>query len=140
MAGRIRPPFAAHDVAFEPKGRQVWVSAGKEQRLAVYDSAGRLLRLLRADDPPQHVTFAAGRAFVASGECGMIRVHALHDGRLLRTTPVAIGSYNVQEGIGCVVTPSLDRGTLAVLDRSGSVLREVRVARSSHDATVVTAA
>ena len=106
----------------------------------MYDSAGRLPRLLPADDAPQHITFAAGRAFVAAGKSGTIRVHALHDGRLLRTVRVAAGSYNVQEGIGAVVTPSLERGTLAVLDRFGKLLREVRVAESSHDAALVTAA
>ncbi len=137
---RIRPPFLAHDVAFEPRGRQVWVSAGEEGRLAVYHPAGRLLRTLRADAPPQHVTFAAGRAFVAAGKSGRVRVHALHDGELVRTTAVPEGSYNVQSGLGGVVTPSLDHGTLVVLDRFGRSLREVQVASSSHDAALITTA
>jgi len=137
---RIRPPFLAHDVAFEPRGRQVWVSTGEEGRLAVYHPAGRLLRTLRADAPPQHVTFAAGRAFVAAGKSGRVRVHALHDGELVRTTAVPEGSYNVQSGLGGVVTPSLDHGTLVVLDRFGRSLREVQVASSSHDAALITTA
>ena len=140
VVSRIRPPFLAHDVAFEPRGRQVWVSAGEEGRLAVYDPAGRLLRTLRADAPPQHVTFAAGRAFVAAGEAGLVRVHAIHDGALVRTATVPVGSYNVQSGLGGVVTPSLDHGTLVVLDRFGRKLREVRVASSSHDAALITTA
>ena len=134
---RIRPPFLAHDVAFEPKGRQVWVSAGREQRIAVCDPSGHVRRVLRADAAPQHFTFGAGRAFVAEGECGMVRVHTLHDARLLRELTVPVGSYNVQSGLGAVVTPSLDHGTLVVLDRFGRKLREVAVASSSHDAALV---
>ena len=137
---RLEPPFLAHDIAFEPRGRQVWVSSGSAQRLVVYSPAGRVMRRLRADGAPQHVTFAAGRAFVASGESGTMRVHALHDGRLLRTASVPVGSYNVQEGTGAVVTPSLDRGTLSVLDRFGHLLRQLQVAASSHDAAVITTA
>jgi hypothetical protein len=122
---RIRPPFLAHD---------------EERRLAVFDPAGRLLRTLRADAPPQHVTFGAGRAFVAAGKSALVRVHALHDGALVRTAAVPLGSYNVQSGLGAVVTPSLDRGTLVVLDRFGRTQREVQVAPSSHDAALITTA
>jgi hypothetical protein len=140
IVARIRPPFLAHDVAFEPRGREVWISAGEVGRLAVYDPRGRLLRTLRADAPPQHVTFAGGRAFVASGESAVVRVHALHDGALVGTATVPRGSYNVQSGMGAVVTPSLDQGTLVILDRFGRKLREVDVAPSSHDAALVTTA
>ena len=56
---------------------------------------------------------------------------------MLRTTKVPVGSYNVQEGYGRVLTPSLDRGTLAILDAGGALLREVHVAPSSHDACFV---
>jgi hypothetical protein len=64
----------------------------------------------------------------------------LRDGRIVRTTAVPEGSYNVQEAFGAVVTPSLDRGTLCVLGRNGKLLRRVAVARSSHDACFVMAA
>ena len=37
---RVRPPFLAHDVAFSPSGRRVWVTAGRERRLAVLPAAG----------------------------------------------------------------------------------------------------
>jgi len=46
----------------------------------------------------------------------------------------------VQQADGWVVTPGLGRGTLCVLDERGRVLRRLQVARSSHDACVVTAA
>jgi hypothetical protein len=135
---RISPPFRAHDVGFAPNGRHVWMSSGDRGSLAVYDArSGRVLRRLPADAPPQHVTFVGGRAYVASGDDGTLRVQSLRDGRVLQTTKVPIGSYNVQEGWGWVMTPSLERGTLCVLDARGRLRHRVQVAPSSHDACFV---
>ncbi len=62
------------------------------------------------------------------------------DGRALRTNAVPVGSYNVQHGNGRVVTASLGRGTLTILDDNGRTLHRPQVARSSHDACIVTLA
>jgi DNA-binding beta-propeller fold protein YncE len=135
---RLRPPFLAHDVAFSPSGRRVWVTAGRERHLAVLpaDGGGRSV-LLGADAAPQHVSFGHGVAFVASGDGASVRTHGLADGRVRRAARVAYGSYNVQAGAGAVVTPSLAHGTLTVLDRLGRVRREVDIARAAHDACIV---
>jgi DNA-binding beta-propeller fold protein YncE len=135
---RFQPPFLAHDVAFSPSGRRVWVTAGRERRLAVLPAAGggRTV-VLGADSAPQHVSFGRGVAFVASGEGASVRVHDLVDGRVRRTARVPYGSYNVQAGAGAVVTPSLARGTLTILDRAGRVAHELEVARAAHDACLV---
>jgi DNA-binding beta-propeller fold protein YncE len=134
----LAPPFLAHDVAFAPGGARVWVTAGREHRFAVYAAGGdRPIRVLAADAAPQHVTFGAGRAFVASGEQPSVCVHALHDGALRRRTATPLGSYNVQQAAGRVLTPSLNHGTLTVLDPDGRVVRHVRVAPAAHDACVV---
>jgi len=132
---RVHAPFLAHDVAFSPSGRRVWVTAGRERHLAVLPAKGAgETMVLGADAAPQHVSFGHGVAFVASGEGASVRVHDLSDGRVRRTTRVPYGSYNVQAGAGAVVTPSLSRGTLTVLDRAGRVRHEVEVARAAHDA------
>ncbi|HET7043724.1 MAG TPA: hypothetical protein VFI37_02640 [Gaiellaceae bacterium] len=136
LVRRFRPPFLAHDVAFAPDGRRVWVSSGDRDELAIFSPTGRLLERIAGDWPPQHVTFAGGRAYVTSGWSGTLNVHRT-DGRHLRRTVVPVGSYNVQQGRGAVVTPGLGTGTLAILDDEGAVRRELRVARSSHDACVV---
>src|SRR5439155_22620507 len=114
LVERFHPPFLAHDVGFEPGGRRVWVTSGDRGALAGSDAGGRLVRRLAADAPPQHVTFAGGRAFVTSGDDGTLRLHALADGALLRLSAVPPGSYNVQAAGGRVLTPSLERGTLCV--------------------------
>jgi DNA-binding beta-propeller fold protein YncE len=139
LTGRVVPPFPAHDVVFAPDGSRVWVSSGSERRLAVYDPASRKpLFELVAGPPPQHITFAAGAAYVTSDNA--VRVHRLRDGKLLRTTAVPEGSYNVTQGWGRVFTPSLERGTLAVLDTRGRLLTRPAVARAAHDACFVVTA
>jgi len=94
--------------------------------------------VLAADAAPQHVTFGDGVAYVTSGASGTLHVHSLRDGRVLHTTPIPVGSFNVQRGTwGRVLTPSLDRGTLCVMNAHGALLHEVQVAPSSHDACFV---
>jgi DNA-binding beta-propeller fold protein YncE len=135
---RVRPPFPLHDVGFVPGSQHVWISSGDRGALAVYDARnGRVVRRLPAGSPPQHLTFHGGEAYVTSGADGTLDVHSLRDGRVLRSTSVSVGSYNVQQGEGRIITPSLERGTLCILDTTGRLLRRVRVARSSHDACFV---
>ena len=140
LVRRFSPPFLAHDVGFGP-GR-VWVTGGASRELVVYDSRGRPVRL-RADAPPQHVAFVGASAYVASGDSGTLRVHDARTGRLLRTSRLPAGSFNVQREApvhGRLLTPSLSRGTLCVVAPSGRVVREQRIARSSHDACFVASA
>lgn len=139
LVRRFRPPFRAHDVGFAPGGRQVWLSSGDRRALALYDARrGRLLTRLRADAPPQHITFTRSNAYVTSGEDGTLRVLSLHTGREIHMTKVPQGSYNVQEAFGRILTPSLDRGTLCILEKDGTLLRRLQVAPSSHDACFLT--
>jgi hypothetical protein len=81
---RLAPRFLAHDVAVAPDGR-LWITAGREPRIALHGGAE-----LTADAAPQHVSFGPGRAYVASGDGGSVRVHAL-DGRCCtrRASPAA---------------------------------------------------
>jgi hypothetical protein len=137
LLGVVAPPFLAHDVGWMPDGSHVWVTSGDRDELAIYDGAsGRVLRRLRADAPPQHVTFHGGRAYVASGDSGTVRTH-LVGGRELRSARVPTGSYNVQQAHGWVVTPGLGRGSFCILGLAGRVERRLQIARSSHDACVI---
>ncbi|HEX6391296.1 MAG TPA: hypothetical protein VFZ89_17670 [Solirubrobacteraceae bacterium] len=132
----VTPPFLAHDVGFSPSGRRVWVTAGREPRIAIYGRGGALRRVLGADRAPQHVSFGSARAYVASGEGPSLRVHALDDARVLRSTRVPYGSYNVQRAGGRVLTPSLGTGALTILDARGRITAQIRVARNAHDACI----
>lgn len=105
-----RTSYEVHDVGFSPQGK-LW--------------------LTEASPGPQHVTFLHGRVYITNGSAGTLK-ELTPDGRVVRTVEVPVGSYNVQFGADRVFTPSLNAGTLAVLD--GPV---VHVARSSHDACLV---
>jgi DNA-binding beta-propeller fold protein YncE len=133
----IRPPFLAHDVAFAPDSRHVWITSGSERRIAIYrNGSGHPSRILDAGAAPQHVTFSREKVFVASGDDGTVRRHRL-DGALVREARVPTGSYNVAFGFDRLVTPSLGRGTVTFLDRNGRVAAVRRVARAAHDACIV---
>jgi DNA-binding beta-propeller fold protein YncE len=132
----IAPPFPAHDVCVAPGGRAVWVTSGAEPRVAIYRGGRRPERILAAGSPPQHVTFAQEKAFVASGDDGTVRRHRL-DGGLVREARVPVGSHNVTFGGAWLVTPSLAAGTASVLDRNGRVRAVEKVARAAHDACIV---
>ena len=135
---RIRPPFLAHDVGFVPGTRHVWVTSGDRGALAIYDAPnGHLFRRLPAGSPPQHVTFRGGNAYVTSGDDGTLHVQSLEDGRVLVSTTIPLASYNVQAGGARILTPSLERGTLSVLDSRGRVLHSIQASRSSHDACFI---
>jgi DNA-binding beta-propeller fold protein YncE len=123
----VRPPFPAHDVGFSPAGRP-WITGGEARTISARG------HVLPADEAPQHVTFLGDRAYVTSGGSGTLRVYHEPTARLLSKTRVPIGSYNVQYAAGRVLTPSLDEGTLCVLDADGRVAKTARVAPSSHDA------
>jgi DNA-binding beta-propeller fold protein YncE len=133
----VHPPFLAHDVVFSPSGRRVWVTAGRDRRLVVMPAGDGRSVALDADQAPQHVSFGDGVAFVASGDGASVRVHDLADGRVRHVARVPLGSYNVQAGAGAIVTPSLASGRLTILDPSGRVRTEIKVARAAHDACVL---
>ena len=136
----ITTPFLAHDVVAAPNGEHVWVTAGDSRRIAVYALDGRRpLEIISAGRAPQHIAFVRNRAFVASGDDGTVRIHRLN-GELVGETKVPVGSYNVTAfSFGSAVTPSLSRGTVAVLDDSGQVRAVRKVARAAHDACLLTA-
>jgi DNA-binding beta-propeller fold protein YncE len=131
LRGRIRPPFLAHDVGVAPSGR-VWITSGDARSIMVHGGV-----VLPADGAPQHVTFLDGRAFVTSGASGTLRVYDERTARQLHETSIPGGSFNVQYAAGVVLTPSLNEGTLTIVDRSGRVRRVVHVASSCHDASLV---
>jgi DNA-binding beta-propeller fold protein YncE len=137
LQGTFAPPSHGHDVGFAPDGRHAWVSSGDGRELAVYDlRTGRVVARPSGGWPPQHVAFSTDRAYVTSGWSGSLQVHTL-GGRQLASVPVPVGSYNVQQADGIVVTPALGHGYLTTVTLAGHVARSEKLARSSHDACVV---
>ncbi|HET7572992.1 MAG TPA: hypothetical protein VFJ77_10055 [Gaiellaceae bacterium] len=132
----VEPGFPAHDVGFAPAGGRIWVTGGASGEIAIHRRGG--FHRLAADAAPQHVTFLGDRVYVTSGGSGTLRVYD-PAGRLLRTTRIPLGSFNVQDAAGLILSPSLGTGTLTVAGRDGRIRKEIRVASSSHDACLAPA-
>jgi DNA-binding beta-propeller fold protein YncE len=137
VVSRFDPGFPAHDVAFSPDGRHVWVTSDAGGRAGVFDSTSRrLLFTVPVGTPPQHVAFGArGFAYLTSGYGSRI-VMADARGRVVRSSRVPYGSFNVTTAGGLVVTSSLLRGTLTELNSRLRLLRTVKVAPTARDAGV----
>jgi len=85
LVGRFAPPFLARDVVLPPGGGPAWVtSADRARSRSTTRGDGEAYDAPR-DAPPQHVTFHAGRAYVASGDDGPLRVYGADDGNLLES-------------------------------------------------------
>ena len=104
----------AHDVGFSPDGRQLWISSGVDQRLAVHDAqhaaaaaharrrwaaAARDVRRDRRSAstwPAARAARCASTGWPTPGSWARARIPA--------------GSFNVCAQAGRVITPSLERG------------------------------
>ena len=109
------------------------MTAGEEQRISAHG------RLLAAGAAPQHVTFLDGRAFVTSGNDGTLQVYDERARACCTRRASRSARTTCSSAAGRVLTPSLNAGTLCVLDANGSLRERVRVASSSHDACLAPA-
>jgi DNA-binding beta-propeller fold protein YncE len=133
----LTTPMLAHDVVFAPDGEHAWVTSGAGHRIVLYRAETReVVSVLAADRAPQHIVFVGDLAFVSSGDDGTVRV-CRSNGDLVHAASVPIGSYNVTFGSGRAVSPSLSRGTVALLDQHGHVRAVRTVAKAAHDACIV---
>jgi len=126
----------AHDAAFTPDGRRVWVGYDDRSAFAVFDARTyRILFTRPGGSPPQHVAFGIRFAYVTSGNDGRLRVFSFA-GHELGVARTPSGSFNLGLGGGLVLTPSLTQGTLTELRDSGSRMWSGRVAPAARDAAV----
>ena len=125
----------AHDLAFSPNGKRLWLTYDDRSTVAVFDPGWppRRLFTVQAGSPPQHVAF--GRyAYVTSGNDGRLRVFSLR-GRLHSVARTPAGSFNLGLGGGLVLTPSLTQGTLTQLrGGNGAFLWTRKIAPAARDA------
>jgi DNA-binding beta-propeller fold protein YncE len=143
LIGHVDPHGLAHDLAFGPNGRRVWVTYDAGAQMRIFDAATqRPLKALYGGTPPQHVAFVpsskGGLAYVTSGDDGTLRVISVATGRTQRVVRMPPGSFNLTTFGGFVLASSLTNGTLTELSDSGRILLRRRVAPSARDAAVAT--
>jgi DNA-binding beta-propeller fold protein YncE len=130
---RLHPAAAAHDIAFSPDGRTVWVSSASEPYVSVYSAAGgRLVDTVPAGRAPQHVVFAAGRAYITSGYGASIEMVAPAVRRVVRRADLPYGSFNLASAGPWLVVTSVLNGKVTMLRAS--------TLRRGAETTVATAA
>jgi DNA-binding beta-propeller fold protein YncE len=143
LIGHVEPHGLAHDLAFDPNGRRVWVTYDAGVQVRIFDaSTKRPLKTLYGGAPPQHVAFdpfsKARHAYVTSGDDGTLRVISLATGRTQRVVRMPPGSFNLTSFGSFILASSLTNGTLTELSDSGRVLLSRRVAPSARDTAVAT--
>jgi DNA-binding beta-propeller fold protein YncE len=143
LIGHVNPHGLAHDLAFAPNGRRVWVTYDVGVRVRVFDALTRRpLKSVYGGAPPQHVAFDpysnARHAYITSGDDGTLRIVSLATGRTQQVVRTRHGSFNVETFGGFVVTSSLTNGALTELSDSGRVLLSKQVAPSARDVAVAT--
>lgn len=137
VVGRLRPPVPAHDVAFDPTGRTVWVSSATTSDVAVIDARTLRVRFrIAVGPPPQHMIFSGTSAYLTSGYGGTLERVDATSGRILARTRSPYGSFELDAGAGHVATSSLLRGTLAVYDLALHLQRVVPLAPATRDLAI----
>jgi len=144
LIGHVDPDGLAHDLAFTPSGRRVWVTSDVGSEVRTFDS-GTLRPVGDAvigGTPPQHVAFGAfsntRNAYVTSGNDGTVRLISLQTGRTWRMVGLPSGSYNLATFGSFLVTSSLTNGTITELTDSGRIVLKKRVAPAARDVAIAT--
>ena len=137
VTGQFDPGFPVHDLLFTPDGRRVWITPSSREDVGVFSARSRrMLFRVPGGAPPQHVAFAGGRAYVASGYGSQIELVSLDTGRVLKVAHAVYGSFNLDVAGGFVAVASLLRGTLSVYDDRLQLLRVRQIAPAARDVAI----
>ena len=145
LEGNFRAHGLAHDLAFTPNGRFVWVTYADRPYLRIFATRSlRPVATLYAGPPPAHVRFDdadgltpfATHAYVTSGNASALRIFDWRRRRLVRLVRTGAGSYNLAIDRGLVATSSLTTGTITLV-RDGRRLLSTRVAPGTRDVALL---
>jgi WD40 repeat protein len=136
---RFDPGFVAHDLAFTPNGRRVWITSSADAFVRVVDARTlRVLRTVYSGPAPQHLTFVVHTcglpsvAYVTSGYGERIEAVDPASGRIFAVGRVPYGSFNLASAGHSVVTASLLNGAVTELGPRLAIRESVTVAPSTR--------
>lgn len=124
LVAHVDPHGLAHDLAFTPNGRFVWVTYDDRPYLRVFDARTRRpVATLYAGSAPTHVRFddASGlmpfarHAYVTSGNDATLRLFDWRRRRLVRVLTTSLGSFNLSIDRGVAAISSLTSGDLTLV-------------------------
>jgi DNA-binding beta-propeller fold protein YncE len=137
VVGRFHPGFPAHDLAFSPNGRQVWITSTSGPDVAVFRARDHhLLFRVPVGPPPQHVAFAGAYAYLTSGYASTITQVDAATGRILARTASPRGSFELDAADGYVAAASLFNGNLAIYTPNLKRLHVLKLAPATRDVEI----
>jgi YVTN family beta-propeller protein len=137
LLGHFSPGFTAHDLAYGPDGRTVWITSAVDELVRVVDArTGRQLFTVPAGAAPQHVVFTHGSAFVTSGYGSRILKVDPRNGRVIASAQTPYGSFNLAAVDHTVVTTSLLNGQITEFDLRLRRVRTVRAASAARSVAI----
>jgi DNA-binding beta-propeller fold protein YncE len=137
VIGRFQPGFAAHDLAFSPDGRTIWVTSAAGPDVTAFDARTHRVRFrIPVGSPPQHVVFEGAYAYLTSGYGSTIEKVSATTGRVVTRAGSPYGSFELAAADGYVVSSSLLRGTLAIYTPNLKLLRVVKLAPATREVAI----
>jgi DNA-binding beta-propeller fold protein YncE len=137
VIGHFDPGFPAHDLAFSPNGRQVWITSSSGPDVAVFRASDHhLLFRVPVGRPPEHIAFHGTYAYLTSGYGSTIEQVDATTGRILAKTATPYGSFELDAADGYVATASLLNGNLAIYTPDLKRLRVVKPAPATRDVEI----
>jgi DNA-binding beta-propeller fold protein YncE len=137
VIGHFSPGFAAHDLAFSPDGRSIWITSATGSDVTAFDArTHHILFRVPVGAGPQHLVFEGSYAYITSGYGSIIEKVKSTTGRVITRASAPYGSFELDAADGYVVTTSLLRGTLAIYNPSLKLLRIVKLAPATREVAI----
>jgi hypothetical protein len=137
VIGHFAPGFPAHDLAFSPDGRGVWITSAAGPDATVFDARDHdVLFRVPVGAPPQHLAFFGRYAYLTSGYGSTIEKVDAATGHVITRATSPYGSFELAAADGYVATVSLLRGTLAIYTPNLKLLRVVKLAPATREVAI----
>ena len=137
VVGHFRPGFSAHDLAFSPNGRTIWITSAAGPDVTAFSArTHRVLFRVPVGAAPQHLVFEGSYAYLTSGYGSTIEKVNATTGRVITRASAPYGSFELDAADGYVVSSSLLRGTLAVYTPGLKLLRIVKLAPATREVAI----
>ena len=137
VVGHFTPGFPAHDLAFSPNGRTIWITSAAGSDVTAFDArTHHVLFRVPVGAGPQHLVFEGSYAYITSGYGSIIEKVNATTGRVITRSSAPYGSFELDAADGYVVTTSLLNGTLAIYTPGLRLLRTIKLAPATREVAI----
>jgi DNA-binding beta-propeller fold protein YncE len=137
VIGHFQPGFPAHDLAFSPNGKTIWITSAAGPDVTAFDArTHRVSFRIPVGAAPQHIVFQGPYAYLTSGYGSTIEKVNATTGKVITRASAPYGSFELAAGDGYVVSSSLLRGTLAIYTPNLKLIRVTKLAPSTREVAI----